>query len=178
MEEGQQLVVSEHKTPPMPAHSPPQGTHVIPPPAASTTYSGAPPMNLPPPAQTPSNAIDPMRFTAHEGMVNQLAANMNTNMAELMAMLRDQNQASSSYTPLPEHRTAVDPNPVVPPIYVTDSEDISFPAMTYAPAVHPITIYAVTEETSFGVHIRPAWEDEELTNWTAVPLYSAIVADV
>ncbi|PKI49811.1 hypothetical protein CRG98_029788 [Punica granatum] len=33
------------------------------------------------------------------------------------------------------------------------------------------TTYAVTEETSFGVHIRPAREDEELTNRTAVPLY-------
>ncbi|PKI70850.1 hypothetical protein CRG98_008741 [Punica granatum] len=39
-------------------------------------------------------------------------------------------------------------------------------------------IYAVTEETSPRVHIRPVREDEELTNWTSVPLYSAIVADV
>ncbi|XP_031375533.1 wiskott-Aldrich syndrome protein family member 1-like [Punica granatum] len=37
----------------------------------------------------------------------------------------------------PVRKPTVDPNPVVPPIYVTDSEDISFPAMTYAPAVHP-----------------------------------------
>ncbi|OWM91641.1 hypothetical protein CDL15_Pgr020311 [Punica granatum] len=39
-------------------------------------------------------------------------------------------------------------------------------------------IYAVTEETSSGVHMRPTLEDKELTNWTTVPLYSAIVADV
>ncbi|PKI15997.1 hypothetical protein CRG98_049514, partial [Punica granatum] len=39
-------------------------------------------------------------------------------------------------------------------------------------------IYANTEETSSGVHVHPAWEDEELTNWTSVPLYSATVADV
>ncbi|PKI66797.1 hypothetical protein CRG98_012803 [Punica granatum] len=39
-------------------------------------------------------------------------------------------------------------------------------------------IYAVTEETSFEVHIRHAREDEELTNWTAVPLYLAMVANV
>ncbi|PKI66539.1 hypothetical protein CRG98_013066 [Punica granatum] len=40
------------------------------------------------------------------------------------------------------------------------------------------TIYAVTEEMSSRVHIRPAREDEELTNWTAVLLYSVMVADV
>ncbi|PKI76905.1 hypothetical protein CRG98_002692 [Punica granatum] len=39
-------------------------------------------------------------------------------------------------------------------------------------------VYAVTEETSSGVYIRHAREDEELTNWTAVSLYSAMVADV
>ncbi|PKI69607.1 hypothetical protein CRG98_009999 [Punica granatum] len=39
-------------------------------------------------------------------------------------------------------------------------------------------IYAVIEEISSGVHIRPAGEDEELTIWTAVPLYSTMVADV
>ncbi|OWM72740.1 hypothetical protein CDL15_Pgr024792 [Punica granatum] len=71
----------------MPPHSPPQCGHIIPPPVASTAYSDAPSTHLPPPAQAPSNAIDPVNFTALEGMVNQLAANMNTNMAELMAML-------------------------------------------------------------------------------------------
>ncbi|PKI38872.1 hypothetical protein CRG98_040743 [Punica granatum] len=40
------------------------------------------------------------------------------------------------------------------------------------------TINAVTKKTSYGVHVRPAREDEELTSWTAVPLYSAMVADV
>ncbi|XP_031387133.1 wiskott-Aldrich syndrome protein family member 1-like [Punica granatum] len=86
----------------------------------------------------PSNFIDPVRFTVLEGMVNQLAANMNTNMAKLMGMLRDQNRASSSYTPPPEHRATVDPNPVVPRIYVTDSEDVSFFATTYMLAVYPV----------------------------------------
>ncbi|OWM77695.1 hypothetical protein CDL15_Pgr026426 [Punica granatum] len=89
-------------------------------------------------AQAPSNAIDLVHFTALEGMVNQLAANMNTNMAELMTMLRDQNRASSSYTPPPERRTTADQNPVVPPIYVTDSEDIYFLQRQYIPAVHPV----------------------------------------
>ncbi|OWM68078.1 hypothetical protein CDL15_Pgr020735 [Punica granatum] len=75
----------------MPAPSPPQGTHALPPPVpiASAANAGTLPAQLPFPAQAPSNVIDPVRFTALEGMVNQLAANMNTNMAELMSMLRD-----------------------------------------------------------------------------------------
>ncbi|OWM78268.1 hypothetical protein CDL15_Pgr015087 [Punica granatum] len=39
-------------------------------------------------------------------------------------------------------------------------------------------IYAVTEKTSSRVHIRPVREEEELTNWTLVSLYSAMVANV
>ncbi|OWM63010.1 hypothetical protein CDL15_Pgr026184 [Punica granatum] len=125
----------------MSAHSSPFGAHVLSPPTpiASAAYSGAFQTHLSPPtSQTSSNFIDPVRFTALEGMVNQLAANINTNMIELMAMLRDQNRASSSYTPPPEHRVTVDPNPVVPPIYVSESEDMSFFTMTHVPAVHPI----------------------------------------
>ncbi|OWM76812.1 hypothetical protein CDL15_Pgr017205 [Punica granatum] len=241
MAEEQQPVISEQDMPPMSAHSSPQDTHLMPPPAATTTYSGALPTHIPPLAQTPSNAIDPMRFTVLEGMVNQLAANMNTNMIKLMTMLRDQNRASSSYTPPPERRTTMHPNPVDSPIYATDSEDVSFSTMTYAPAVYPVTrrgkylhhltahygklsrgipvpplsqffqgpplvvggtsddaptesedsssnmveapfvlsnAYAIIEETSFGTPICRAQENEELNNWTAVPCYSAIVADV
>ncbi|PKI58426.1 hypothetical protein CRG98_021184 [Punica granatum] len=58
----------------------------------------------------------------------------------------------------------------------TESGDFSSDAIEVFLALP--AIYAVTEETSSGVHIRPARENEELTNWTAVPLYSAIVADV
>ncbi|PKI73426.1 hypothetical protein CRG98_006196 [Punica granatum] len=72
-------------------------------------------------------------------MVNQLATNMNTNMAELMAMLRDQNRASSSYTPPSEHWPTVDPNPVVSPTFVSESKNVSFSAMTYVPAVYPVS---------------------------------------
>ncbi|OWM66965.1 hypothetical protein CDL15_Pgr002719 [Punica granatum] len=39
-------------------------------------------------------------------------------------------------------------------------------------------IYAVTEETPSGVYIRLAQENEELNNWTSVPRYSAVIADV
>ncbi|PKI75194.1 hypothetical protein CRG98_004418 [Punica granatum] len=85
------------------------------------------------------NLVDSTHFTVLEGMVNQLATNMATNMTELMTMLRDQNPASSIFTPPLKHRPIVDPNPVVPPIYVTDSEDVSFSAITYVPAVHSIS---------------------------------------
>ncbi|PKI78545.1 hypothetical protein CRG98_001052 [Punica granatum] len=40
------------------------------------------------------------------------------------------------------------------------------------------TVYAVTEEIPSGVHIRLAQENEELNNWTPVPRYSAVIADV
>ncbi|PKI66338.1 hypothetical protein CRG98_013300 [Punica granatum] len=102
MVEEQQPVISEQDMPPMPAHSPPQGTHALPPPApvASAAYAGTLPAQLPLPAQ---------------------------------------NRASLSYTPPPERRTTVDPNPVAPPIYVTNSEDVSFLAMTYVPTVYPVS---------------------------------------
>ncbi|PKI75986.1 hypothetical protein CRG98_003644 [Punica granatum] len=64
---------------------------------------------------------------------------MATHMTELIAMLRDQNRASSSFTLPPEYRPTVDPNPVVPSIYATDSEDISFSAIAYELAVHPVS---------------------------------------
>ncbi|OWM90742.1 hypothetical protein CDL15_Pgr019834 [Punica granatum] len=122
----------------MPAQSIPEDTRVISSPA-STAYSGAIPTHFPSPAQASSNVVDPVRFAALEGMVNQLAANMNTNMTELMAMLRDQNRASSSHTPPLERRTTVHRNSIDPPIYVTDSEDMSFPAMTYVPTISPVS---------------------------------------
>ncbi|PKI65571.1 hypothetical protein CRG98_014071 [Punica granatum] len=40
------------------------------------------------------------------------------------------------------------------------------------------TVYAVTEEIPSGVHIRPVQENEELNNWTSVPRYSAVIANV
>ncbi|PKI36352.1 hypothetical protein CRG98_043257, partial [Punica granatum] len=42
----------------------------------------------------------------------------------------------------------------------------------------PSAVYAVTEEIPSGVHIRLAQENEELDNWTSVPRYSAVIADV
>ncbi|PKI47328.1 hypothetical protein CRG98_032279 [Punica granatum] len=59
---------------------------------------------------------------------------------------------------------------------ITETDDFSSNAVEAFLALP--AIYAVTEEISSRVHICPAWEDEELTNWTSVPLYSAIVVDV
>ncbi|PKI72720.1 hypothetical protein CRG98_006878 [Punica granatum] len=42
----------------------------------------------------------------------------------------------------------------------------------------PSAVYAVIEEIPSGVHIRLAQENEELDNWTSVPCYSAVIADV
>ncbi|PKI49897.1 hypothetical protein CRG98_029709 [Punica granatum] len=46
-----------------------------------------------------------------------------------------------------------------------------------APAA-PQAVYAITEEIPSGVHIFLAQENEELDNWTSVPRYSAVIADV
>ncbi|PKI53602.1 hypothetical protein CRG98_026005 [Punica granatum] len=59
---------------------------------------------------------------------------------------------------------------------ITETDDFSSDAVEAFLALP--AIYAVTKETSSRVHIRPVQEDEELTNWTSVPLYSAIVVDV
>ncbi|PKI75383.1 hypothetical protein CRG98_004212 [Punica granatum] len=58
----------------------------------------------------------------------------------------------------------------------TESEDSSS-NMIDAPFVLS-DVYAIIEETSSRVPIRRAQENQELNNWTAVPCYSAVVADV
>ncbi|PKI66798.1 pollen-specific leucine-rich repeat extensin-like protein 3 [Punica granatum] len=64
---------------------------------------------------------------------------MATNMTELMAMLRDQNRASSSHTSLPEHRPIIDLNLAVPPTFASEVEDASFSAMAYVSAIHLVS---------------------------------------
>ncbi|PKI67580.1 hypothetical protein CRG98_012003 [Punica granatum] len=123
MAEDQQPAIHEQETLPMPTYSQAPLTQVISSPIPadiSTAHLGVPIGHPPPIAQTASNLMDPARFTALEGMVNQLATNMATDMTELMAMLKDQNRASSSFTPPPEHRPIVDPNPTVPLTFVSE----------------------------------------------------------
>ncbi|XP_031374105.1 extensin-like [Punica granatum] len=132
---------SKKDTPPTPIHSQTPLTQVtspVMPTDISTAHSGILIGHPPPTAQTASNLVESARFTALEGMVNHLAANMATNMTELMAILRNQNQASSSFTLPLEHRPIVDPNPTVTPTFVSEVEDASFSAMAFAPTVHPI----------------------------------------
>ncbi|XP_031393591.1 proline-rich protein 36-like [Punica granatum] len=159
MTEDQQPAIHEQDTPPMLTHSQRPLTQAIPfpiPTDISTAHSSVSIGHPPPTAQTVSNLVDSVRFTALEGMVNQLATNMATNMTELMAMLRDQNRASSSFISPPEHRTTADPNLVVPPIHVTDNEDISFSARAYAPTVHPISDPLLLPPAPTAVPLPPA----------------------
>ncbi|OWM90946.1 hypothetical protein CDL15_Pgr019258 [Punica granatum] len=110
-------------------HAPP--LHVSPasvPPA----HRGASPTHLPPPVSSgpylaysggqPSSAADDRaRIAVLESTVNQLAATMATNMAELMALLKGPNRASSSFTPPPGYGPAVDPFELPPPSWVRAS---------------------------------------------------------
>ncbi|PKI11375.1 hypothetical protein CRG98_049541, partial [Punica granatum] len=123
MAEDQQPAIHEQDTPPTPTYSQTPLTQVtspLIPTDISTAHSGIPIGHSPSTAQTAFNFVNPARFTSLEGMVNYLAANMATNMTELMAMLRNQNQASSSFTPPLEHRPIIDPNPTVPPTFVSE----------------------------------------------------------
>ncbi|OWM71031.1 hypothetical protein CDL15_Pgr002671 [Punica granatum] len=72
----------EEVTSPTAAHSQPSVMHAPPP----QTPVDIPPV-LPLTVQSSSNSCDSARIVALEGMVNQLAANMATNMSELMALL-------------------------------------------------------------------------------------------
>ncbi|PKI35360.1 hypothetical protein CRG98_044237 [Punica granatum] len=64
-----------------------------------------------------------------------------------------------------------------PPHIVRDTLDRPSLDSNNAPDAPP-TVYTVTEETPSGVHIRLAQENEELENWTSVPRYSIVIADV
>ncbi|OWM75270.1 hypothetical protein CDL15_Pgr023791 [Punica granatum] len=120
MAEGDHVDVSEEVNPPVPTLSQPPPTHAPPPPTLASmlpAHSGAPPTHLQPPApsgapparasQTSSASDDQARITALEGTVNQMAANM----AELLALLKGPNRASSSSTPPPGQEPTADPTP-------------------------------------------------------------------
>ncbi|XP_031398525.1 extensin-like [Punica granatum] len=159
MAEDQQPAIHEQDTSPTPTHSQTPLTQItspIIPTDIFTAHSGVPIGHPPPTAQTTSKFDNPARFTALEGMVNHLATNMATNMTELMVMLRNQNQASSSFTPPSEHRPIVDPNPTIPPTLVSNVEDASFSAMAFAPTVHPISDSLPPPPAPTAVPLSPA----------------------
>ncbi|OWM72768.1 hypothetical protein CDL15_Pgr024820 [Punica granatum] len=124
------------------AHHGAPSTH-LPPPASSGTppaYSGAPLPRVPPPAvQVPSIPDDNARIAALEGTVNQLAANMATNMAEFMALFKGPNRASSSSTPPPGYGPTVDPNPWVLPTFAQESGDAPAPTTAHIPATYLVS---------------------------------------
>ncbi|PKI48634.1 hypothetical protein CRG98_030962 [Punica granatum] len=65
---------------------------------------------------------------------------MATNMIELMALLRDQNRASVSYIPPPKNRQTMDPNPAVPPTFVSKSEEVvpAAPLINFLPKMETV----------------------------------------
>ncbi|XP_031394296.1 actin cytoskeleton-regulatory complex protein PAN1-like [Punica granatum] len=141
----------EEITSPTAAHAQPSVTHAQPP-----QTPVAIPSALPPIVQSSSNPVDSVRITILEWMVNQLAANMATNMNELTALLRDQNQASSSYTPPPKNRQTMDLNPVVALTLVSESEEASFAVMTHVPAVYPVSDLLSPPPAPTAVPLPPA----------------------
>ncbi|PKI70956.1 hypothetical protein CRG98_008689 [Punica granatum] len=152
MAEEDRVDISEEVNPPVPAHSQPPPTHAPPPPTPAgvlPAYSGAPPTHLPPSTSsgvppprvslTSSASHDQARIMALEGMVNQLAASMTANMAELFALLRGPNRPSSSSTPPPRQGLTVDLTPWVPLTQIPENIDAPAPPTLHTSTAHPFT---------------------------------------
>ncbi|XP_031378366.1 extensin-like [Punica granatum] len=148
MAEGDRVDISEEVNPPVPAHSQPPPAHAPPPPTPAgilPAYSSAPSTHLPPsmssraplpPASlTASASDDQAHITALEGTVNQMA----TNMAELLALLRGPNRASSSSTPPPGQGPTVDQTPWVPSTQAPENMDTPAPPTLHTSMSHPFT---------------------------------------
>ncbi|PKI66597.1 hypothetical protein CRG98_013006 [Punica granatum] len=165
MAEEDRVDISEEVNPPVPVHSQPPPTHAPPPPTLAgilSAYLGAPPTHLPPPTSsgaplpqvslTSSASDDQTRITALEGTVNQLAASMAANMAELLALLRGSNRASSSSTPPPGQGPTVDPIPWA--AFLTSDQVLSAPPPISLPA--PAAAYTIPPPTIFPAPSAPA----------------------
>ncbi|PKI45526.1 pollen-specific leucine-rich repeat extensin-like protein 4 [Punica granatum] len=144
MAQNNQPASFEESTPPTPVYSQPPMTYAPPPP----TPAGKPPAHseavsppVPSPeARAPSTYIDGARIVTLEGDITTLRGTINqmaADMAELMALLKGPNHASSSSTPPPGYGPTVDLNPWVPPTHAPESHVA--PAM-HALAVHPVNI--------------------------------------
>ncbi|PKI49057.1 hypothetical protein CRG98_030557, partial [Punica granatum] len=148
MAEGDRVDVSEEVNPSVPTLSQPPPTQAplpLTPAGVLPAYSDALPTHLPPPASSgaplppasPTSAAtnDQARIAALEGTVNQMA----TNMAELLALLRGPNRASSSSTPPPGPGPAVDPTPWAPLTQAPEIVEAPAPPTLYTSTVHPFT---------------------------------------
>ncbi|XP_031375517.1 vegetative cell wall protein gp1-like [Punica granatum] len=169
MTEENRIDISEEVNPPVPAHSQQPPTHASPPPTPAgipSAYSGAPSIHLPPPTSsgaplpqvspTSSTSDDHARIAALEGTINQLAANMTTNMAELFALLRGPNRASSSSTPPSGQGLTVNPTSWIPPTQAPESTDAPAPPTTHMPTVHPLVIPFPLPPAPTAVPLPPA----------------------
>ncbi|PKI73442.1 hypothetical protein CRG98_006150 [Punica granatum] len=152
MAEEDRVDVSEEVNPPVSVNSQPPSAHAPPPPTPASVlpaYSGALPMHLLPPTSsraplprvslTSSASDDHASIAALEGAVNQLVASMTTNMAELFALLRRPNRASSSSTPPSRQGPTIDPTSWIPPTQVLEATDAPAPPTTHTSTVHPFT---------------------------------------
>ncbi|OWM80672.1 hypothetical protein CDL15_Pgr006702 [Punica granatum] len=179
----------------------PISTSMSPPPG----YAPPPPGYAPPPpmymlssaTQAPPPAHDPTGMATLEGNVTTLQNTVDlmvANMAKMMALLRGSNRASSSSTPPLARRPTVDPAPWVPPTHAPEGDIAAAPASTIIPvptphptcaqAIHPVdfchpqsTIPAIVSLPPMTIP-APDPENEELNNWTSVPCYSAVIADI
>ncbi|PKI64523.1 hypothetical protein CRG98_015086 [Punica granatum] len=175
MAEGDHIDVSEEVNPSVPTLSQPPQTHAPPPltPAGVLpAYSGALSTHLPPPASSgaplppasPTSVAtnDQARIAALEGTVNQMA----NNMAELLALLRGPNRASSSSTPSPGPGPIVDPTlqlppppapsvvPLSPATFLSSEHILSTPPPVSIPA--PAMAYTVPPPMVFPASSAPA----------------------
>ncbi|XP_031387181.1 extensin-like [Punica granatum] len=148
MAEGDHVDIPEEVNPSVPTLSPPPQTHAPPPftPASVLpVYSGTLPTHPPPPASSgapqppvsPTSAAtdDQARIAALEGTVNQMA----TNMAELLALLRGPNRASSSSTPPPGQGPMTEPTPWIPPTQALENMEAPPPPTLHTSMAHPVT---------------------------------------
>ncbi|OWM85527.1 hypothetical protein CDL15_Pgr013176 [Punica granatum] len=136
MAEGDNVDISEEVNPSVPTLSqlpPTRASPPLTPAGVLLAYSGALPTHLPPPASsgaplptaslTSAATDNQARIAALEGTVNQMA----TNMAELLALLRGPNRASSSSTPLPGQGPTADPTPWVPQTQAPENVEVPVP---------------------------------------------------
>ncbi|XP_031395738.1 extensin-like [Punica granatum] len=144
MAQNNQPASFEESTPPTPVYSQPLMTHAPLPPTlagAPPTHSGVVPPPVPSPeTRAPSTSTDGARIVTLEGDITTLRGTINqmaADMAELMALLKGPNRASSNSTPPPGYEPTVDPNPWVPPTHAP--EGVEAPTI-HAPTCHPANV--------------------------------------